>query len=429
MLNKLSQFKPSKSFKNAIWLIGGNIIHKVIAFVIGLWTARYLGPGNYGLINYANAYITFFFSLATLGINSVIVKKFIDDPEREGTTLGTTLVLQCVASILSVGMIFGIVCIADFGEPLTILVVLLSSLGLFFQQFDTVKYWFQSKLASKYAAVATIMAYIVTSAYKVILLIFGKNVTWFALATSLDYVCVAIILYSVYRHKKGPRLRFSYHTAKELLSSSCHYILSGLMVSIYGATDKLMLKQMLNEEAVGFYGTAVSLANVWVFILVAIIDSLNPVIMSLHNTDQKAYLRKNRQLYSIVFYLSLLVSVLFTVFSELAIQILYGDAYAGAAAPLRVITWYVAFSYLGVARNVWVVCENKQRYLSGIYIGSAVVNVVLNAVMIPVLGATGAAIASLISQVCTIFVIPLFIKEMRPNVKLMLDGILLKGRK
>ena len=69
----------NKVIRNAGWLIGGNIVHKLIAFIIGIWTARYLGPGDYGLITYASAYTTFFFSIATLGINSVIVKKFIGE--------------------------------------------------------------------------------------------------------------------------------------------------------------------------------------------------------------------------------------------------------------------------------------------------------------------------------------------------------------
>ena len=95
----------NKVIYNAGWLIGGNIVHKLIAFIIGIWMARYLGPSDYGLITYASAYTTFFFSLATLGINSVIVKKFIDNPRQEGYTLGTTLVLQGAASLLSILMI------------------------------------------------------------------------------------------------------------------------------------------------------------------------------------------------------------------------------------------------------------------------------------------------------------------------------------
>lgn len=424
---KIKQLFGSRVTRNAGWLIGGNVVYKLIAFLVGIWTARYLGPSNYGLINYASAYLTFFFSLSTLGLNGIIVKEFIDKPEEEGVTLGTTLVLQGTASILSSLLIISIVFFIDYGEKETLIVVSLCSIGLFFQMMDSLKYWFQSKLMSKYCAIATTGAYIISSIYKVILLVLGKSVRWFALATSIDYLFVAVILFIIYKKKSGPRLGFSIEKAKSMLKKSYHYILSGLMVAIYGATDKLMLKQFLNEAEVAYYGTALSICNVWVFVLAAIIDSFNPIILELHNNSESAYIKKNMQLYSIVFYCSMIVGVFYTAFAGIGIQILYGDAYMPAVTPLRIITWYVAFSYLGVARNAWVVSENKQKYLIPINAGSAIMNVVLNAILIPGMGASGAAIASLITQISTIFVVPLFIRDMRPNVALMVDAVLLKG--
>lgn len=421
-----SLFRMSRVKRNAGWLIGGNIVNKLVAFIVNIWTARYLGPSNYGLINYAAAYTTLFFSLCTLGINSVIVKELIDHSDDEGTTMGTTLVLQGASSLLSIGMICLIVFFLNSGEKQTLLVTFLCSLGLFFQMMDSLKYWFQSKLESKYAAIATTVAYTISSLYKVVLLITGKSVVWFAIATSVDYLCVAIILYATYRKMNGPRFRFSKEKAKSLFFSSYHFILSGLMISIYGATDKLMLKNMMDESAVGYYGTAVSICNVWVFILAAIIDSYKPVITELHNTNYKEFENKNIQLYSIVFYCSVTVSLLITVFAQFGINLLYGKAYLPAVQPLRIITWYVAFSYLGVARDTWIVCERKQKYLPLIYMGAAVTNVILNTIMIPNWNASGAAFASLVTQISTVFVFPLIIKDFRPNVKLMTRAVMLK---
>ncbi len=427
-MNLLKIYKNSPVAKNAGWIIAGNIVQKLISLFIGLWSARYLGPLNFGLITYAGAYSIFFFAIATLGLNSIIVKKFIDNPETQGETLGTVLGLQSVSGLISSFVILGISSVLDFGEPLTILIVFLSNLGLFFQVFDSVKYWFQSKLMSKYYTVATLLGYIIISIYKLFLLISGKSVVWFAVSNSIEYVCIALFLYFVYYKKKGPRLKFSFKKAKEFLGESYHFILSGLMIAIYGATDKLMLKQILDEESVGYYGIAMTVALMWVFILEAIIDSVRPSIMESYNKDKSVYKKKNIQLYSIVFYLSLFVSLGITIFAKFGVNLLYGEAFMGAVAPLRVITWYVAFSYLGVARDIWIICEGYQKYIPKIYIASALINVVLNFCLIPVLGAEGAAAASLITQIATIF-IPAFIKEMRPNVKMMLDAILLRSSK
>jgi O-antigen/teichoic acid export membrane protein len=164
----------------------------------------------------------------------------------------------------------------------------------------------------------------------------------------------------------------------------------------------------------------------WVFILGAIIDSLYPTILRLHRENREAYEKKNRQLYAIVFYLSMLASVMFLLLGDFVIAMLYGKDYAIAAPILKVVTWYTAFSYLGVARDAWVVCENKQKYLKYIYLCAACLNVGLNALMIPKLGAVGAALASLITQMFTSIILPLCIRELRPNAKLMLEAIMLR---
>ena len=412
--------------KNAGWIIGGKIIQMTINLVVGLITARYLGPSNYGLINYAGAYTAFFSSICTLGINSVIVKEFVDNPEKEGTVIGSTLVLRAVSSLFSAVTIIGISFVIDAGEPVTQAVVALSAVGVIFQIFETFNYWFQSKLQSKTTAVVTLIAYIITSAYKVILFIAKKPVTYFAFATSLDYICLAILLYLSYKKYKGGKLIFSKNYGVTLLKKSYHFILPGLMVAIYGQTDKIMLKHMISNEEIGYYSTAVSLCNMWCFVLSAIIDSLYPPIMESFKRDNKEFEQKNKLLYAIVFYVSAGVSVLFTLFGGIAIKILYGEAYMPTVAPLRIITWYTAFSYLGVARNAWIVCMDRQKYLKYIYLSAAITNVVLNCIFIPLWGASGAALASLIAQVITTLVVPFFIKDMRENSVMMLKAIVFK---
>ena len=249
---------------------------------------------------------------------------------------------------------------------------------------------------------------------------------WFAFATSVDYIVLGVILFIAYKKHGGEKLSFSLKRGKEILSKSYHYILSGLMVSIYGHTDKFMLKQMLSETQVGYYATATALCTMWTFVLYAIIDSMYPTIVKAFKKDKYVFEKRNRQLYSIVFYVSVFVSLCFMLFGDFAIGFLYGEEYLPAVNPLKMVTWYTAFSFLGVARSAWMVCNDKQKYLKYMYIPAIIINVGLNYLLIPSMGATGAALASLITQVFTSIILPLFIKDLRPNAKLMLEGIFLR---
>ena len=419
----LQTLRKNKVVKNAGWIIAGKVANKLLAFVVGVFAARYLGPGNYGLINYAAAYATFFASLCTLGINSILVKNFVDHPEQEGETIGTTLLLRAVSSLLSALAIVGIVSVVDKGEPLTVAVVALYSIGLVFQVFDTLNYWFQSRLQSKYSAIAELVSYAAMSAYKIILLALGKSVEWFAVASALDYIVLAVFLLIAYFRNGGVRFCCSLKKARELLQSSYSFIIAGLMVSVYACTDKLMLKQMLGADAVGHYSLASTVSVSWAFLLSAVIDSLYPEIVQSFRKDRLRYERKNRQLYAIVIYASLFVSALICLIAKPFVVTLYGEKYLAAVMPLRIVVWYTAFSYLGVARNAWMVCENQQKYLKYLYISAAALNVVLNLALIPLWGASGAAAASLITQASTTILLPALIRPLRPNAKLMLDAV------
>lgn len=398
----------------------------LINLFVGLLTARYLGPSNFGLVNYAAAYAGFFNAFCTLGITSILVKEFISNPGKEGEILGTSLLLRAISSFLSAVVIICVVVNVDADEPTTILVVALSSIGLVFRAFEVFNYWFQSRLQSRVTAVVSLIAYGAMAAYKVILLATGRNVVWFAFATSVDYICIGALLLLAYRKHGGGTLRVSLGYGKDLLSRSRYFILPSLMVAVYAQTDKFMLKQMLGDAQIGYYSTAVSLSSVWCFVLQAIIDSVYPSIMEAYGKDEGLFVKRNKQLYAIIFYISLFVSVVFTVFAEWIVWLLYGEAYLPAAAPLRVITWYTAFSYLGVARNAWIVCKDRQKYLLPVYGLSAISNVILNLILIPKLGTVGAAAASLAAQVMTTMIFPFLIPDLRENSVLMVEAIALK---
>ena len=429
LFNISKKLKGSAEVNNFSWLVSGKLIQMILSLVVGLLAARYLGPSNYGLINYSTTYMTFFSALCSLGISSVIVKNFTDKPEETGTTLGTTLFLRIISSFVSGLLIIGIVSVVDKDEQLTLIVTAIVCVGLIFQPFDAFNYWFQYKYKAKVIAIVSLTAYAAVALYRVFLMVQGRDVRWFAFATVLDYLVVAILLVGSYVKFNGPKLKFSFVKAKELLGVSYHFILSSLMVAIYGYTDKLMLKQMLNETEVGYYSTATAICAMWAFVLQAVIDAVYPTVMNLYKQDKVAFEKKNRQLYAILFYTAVGVSMIITIFAPVGIRILYGADYLPATLPLRIVTWYTAFSYLGVARNAWIVCEGKQKYLKYMYVLAAVINICLNTIIIPIMGTAGAALASLITQIFTSIILPACFKEMRPNAKMMIDAILLRGIK
>lgn len=414
--------------KNTLWLLGGQILKMLISLAVGMLTARYLGPSNYGIINYVSAYLTFFTSIVGLGLNGVIIYEFGSHRDEEGTILGTAIFLRFFVGVLSSLTMVGIIFAFDRSDKMIVAVAILQSIQLPFLAFDTFNYWYQSKLISKYAVIVQTAAYICTSAYKVYLLATEKSVEWFAFATSLDAILLALLYFATYIRVDLPKLSVSFYVGKRMLKRSGPFILANMMVFVYGQMDRIMLKQLLNSsEAVGLYSAAVTITNLIALLPTAILDSGRPVIVEAKATDEKLYQKRIRQLFAGILWSCFAYSLGITVLSKWVIRALYGSAYLGANICLKIVVWYTAFSFVGSGKSLWLICEEKEKYVFILSAMGAGTNLVLNWLIIPSLEINGAAIATLITQLFTNLIYPAMFEDTRGYAVCVLDAIRLRN--
>ncbi len=408
---------------NALWIISCKIIQAFLGLIVSMLSARYLGPSNFGIINYAASVVAFFVPIMQLGFRSTLVQEFIEFPEKEGETLGTSVVLNVIAALAS---ILGIICFSfcvNYNEPETYIVCGLYSLNLIFQALEMMQYWFQAKLLSKYTSLSMLFAYFINSLYKIFLLITGKNIYWFAISSGIEYMIISISLYVVYKKVGGPKLSFSYIRAKKMFAKSKYYIVSGIMVTIFQQTDRLMIKWMVGNAATGYYSAAVTCAGMTSFIFSAIIDSMRPVILESKKKSMHLFEKNVSRLYAFIFYVSLLQCIFTVFFSKTIICFVYGKEYEPAVNALRIIVWYVAYAYFGSIRNIWILAENKQKYLWIINLSGALLNVFLNLILIPKYQIVGASVASFITQIFSNFLLGFILEPIKKNNTLLLRGI------
>lgn len=416
-------FFQNKVAKNASWIIGCKIAQSLIGLVIGMLTARYLGPSNFGIINYAASMVAFVTPIMQLGLSNVMVQEIVNHPEKDGEILGTSILMSLISAGFCVVGLVVTVFFWNAGETDTLIVCGLYSTILFFQAIELFVYWFQAKYLSKYTSIASFAAYLIVALYKVYLLISGKSVYWFAVSNSFDIMLIAIACFVLYKKKGGGRLSVSLTTAKRLFSKSHYYIVSSLMVVIFAQTDRVMIKNMLGNSETGFYSAAVICAGLTSFVFSAIIDSFRPLIFENKKKSDATFENSMSMLYSIVIYLALVQSFLMTIFAPFVIKILYGNDYAPAVSALQIVVWYTTFSYMGSVRNIWILAEGKQKYLWMINLSGAVANVLLNYLFIPKWGINGAALASLITQFFTNVIVNHIICPIRHNNYLIAKGL------
>ena len=293
----------NRVLKNTSWIVISKVAQSLVSLVVSMLTARYLGPSNFGLINYAASIVAFVVPLMQLGLRATLVYELIQKPDEEGSTLGTALLMNVLSAFLCIASIAAFVTIANGNETTTIVVCMLYSLNLIFQALEMCQYWFQKKLLSKYVSLISLIAYIIVSLYKVYLLLTQKNIYWFAVAQSIDYFLIAIGLLFAYKKLGGQKLSFSFKRGLEMVSKSKYYIISGMMVTVFAQTDRLMIKNMIGDEQTGYYSAAAACAGIASFVFAAIIDSMRPVILEGKKSSNDSYELNVSRLFAIVFYL------------------------------------------------------------------------------------------------------------------------------
>ena len=415
--------RGNRVINNVKWVIICKTIQSVTQLLIGMLTARYLGPDNYGLINYAKSVIAFAVPFMRLGLDITLTKELVDNPEQQDRVMGTALAMEIVSSLVCLGAVIGFVSVFNHGEPQTIAVCVLYGVSMFFQAVELIQHWFHSNLKSKYPSIAALISYGVVSIIKIYFLVSAKSVYWFAIAYSAEYGIIGLLLLIQYFRKEKRTLRFSVPLAKEMFSRGKYYIWAALMVSMFQNTDHVMLKLMVGNDENGYYTAAITAVGVVQFVYMAIIDSVRVVILENKKTDGEAYRRNLSGLYGLITYMSVAQSIAFVVLAKVIIHVLYGSEYMAAVPILRLLVWYVAFSYMGVIRNIWILAEERQSILWKINLMGALLNVLINALLIPGWGACGAATASLLTQIFTNFLLGFIYKPLRENNQLMLAGM------
>jgi PST family polysaccharide transporter len=383
---------------NTGWLMVDRLIRMGMGLFVGVWVARYLGPEQFGSLNFAISFVALFGSVTSLGLEAIVMREVLHAPEDSRDILGTALALRSGAGFLCVGAAIGVVRLIQPHDRQALILVSIISLTLVFQAFDTIDVFFQSQIRSKITVWAKNGAFLLFAAIRVAL-IYAKAPLWvFAVATISETAAGAAGLILGYELTSGRLLlwKSSKKRALLLLQQSWPVIFSGMAIMVYMRLDMVMLKMMKGDFAVGLYAAATRVSEVWYFVPQAIVSSVSPAIMRVKDNPTLLNARLKR-LFSLMTISACAIGSVVALASHLIIRILYSNSYAGAGPVLAVHVWASVFVFLGVAQYPWDIARNQVKL--GLYrtVLGAVINVAMNLYLIPRYAAMGAAIATVVS--------------------------------
>lgn len=411
-------------FANTSWLMGHRVLSMMVALFVGVYVARYLGPEQFGLLSYAGSFVALFTALASLGLDSIVIRELIKEPGRRDALLGTAFWLKAGGAVLMWGCIITAVPFTSNDAQTNILIAIIA-FAVIFQAFNVIDYNYQAQVKSKYVVFVQIIQLVVSSATKIILVCISAPLVWFACVFLLDSVLIAGGLAIAYTSNRGKLWFWDWHcqTAKQLLRDSWPLILSGIAISVYLRIGQVMIKEMLDAEQVGLYAAAARLSEAWYFIPVAISSSVFPAIINSKKMNEALYYQRLQKLYYLMVLIALTIALPTTFLAPWVIGLLYGSAYLPAAGVLSIHIWTGVFVFLGVASGKWFLAENYiNKNLYRTLLGM-VINIAANLILIPVYGILGAAIAALLGQLAADLLYDVFDKQTYPSLKMKINAL------
>ena len=425
--NKWNNPEFQKYFKNTLWLFSEKFIRLGVGFFVGVLVARYLGPKNFGILSYAQSVVFLLLPIASLGIDSIVVRELVYGKDNQYIILTSAFILKLFGLFLYFFILYILVKLLNNSSYVNNIIFIIS-LSVIFEIFKVIESFFQSKTLLKYISLSELTSFFTVSILKIFFIIIKFPLLFFALSYPIERFLASLgYLYFFYKDLarydnplKYPKFWKSYLLMiKKLLKWGLPIVFSGFAISIYMKIDQIIIQKLLGSYYVGQYSIAVRLTEIFLFIPVLITKSISPSVYSLKSTNSELYYNRLLFIYRFFIAISLFISFLIFILSEKIVNIIYGKKYLLASKILKIYIWSNIFVYMNNASWLWYIAENLQYLASIRLILGATVNIVLNLIFIPKYGIVGAAWTTVISYAIAAYFGNLISKKTLVNFKLL----------
>jgi len=358
--------------------------------------ARYLGPMEYGHWGFAAALVALFGPAADLGLSTIAIRNLARGQESR-VFMGAAFQLKAASTAVLVVAIALVGALASGGVPWAVTCFLgaqmvTASFGLLLQSL------FRSSERMTLDATVTIVSAVMGVAVTAALVTAGAGVEVLAAGFFASTLAAVLVALAIASQGLLPRsLVWDSGAARKLLMETLPLGIGMMATAIYYFFDRVLMGALGQDVQVGWYTAAympvLLIANGVGVIRTAFLPAQSRAFAS---SDGPASLLRSYGRLSLT--LSLPVGILGVVLARPLLLAVYGDAYEPATLALRLLFGTCAVMFLSSFFGSNLLAADRQSaYLRGVALG-ALVNVGLNAFMVPLWSLNGAAVGTLASE-------------------------------
>lgn len=409
-----------KIIKNIVITGISQFLISILGFLLLIYIARYLGEADFGKYNFALSFTALFVIISDLGISNLIIREVAREKKLAGEYIINASLTKSLLSFISFILIVLSINLMNYPQDVKIVVYLFGIYTILTSFALTFRSIFQAFEKMEYNAIVELTKQIMLIFFALYIIRSGYGL--FELACSylltgiLDIILSFLILYKQIS-RSGIQANFLF--CRKLIVKSIPFGLNELFGVIFFKIDIIMLSSIQSDSAVGIYSAAcVPLLSLSTIISYMVASTLYPV-MSKYFLSSKKSLEEITVLtskYMIIIGFPIGIGCL--LLSDQFIELLYADQYSSSIIAFQILAFFIPFRLVSKITGTLLTSINKQNVRT-ISVGlSSLINIILNAILIPRFSFIGASVATVLSELILYYIFNMFIEKYYGRVKI-----------
>ncbi|NYB25999.1 MAG: flippase [Methanobacteriaceae archaeon] len=385
--------------KNTGILSIAQIISYVLVFFYTIYIARYLGAEGFGILSFAIAIVGIFTILTDLGISTLTVRDVARDRSLGPKYLGNGLVIKVILAVVSFGLIALAVNLLNYPSE-TITVVYFIALSTIFGSIASFIFSiFQAHEKMEFQGLGQILNAVLMFSGVFIAIAMSLDVVGFSFVyfiTSLISLIYSLLIY-IWKFSLPP-VEVDRVFWGKLLKGAIPFGITGIFVTIYYWIDSVMLSVMAGNEVVGWYNASYKVIFLFLSFQSLFIVSIFPVLSSFYKTSRESLKYAYERSFKYMLIISIPIAIFGTLVADKIILLIYGPDFMPSIVALQILIWTVVFMFINNISGNFLGSIDQQVVVSKVAAVGAVVNIVLNLVLIPEFSYVGSSFATVFTE-------------------------------
>jgi len=385
--------------RNSAFVIGFQILTRVLAFAFNVYVVRRLGAAHFGQYSTVMAYVAVFGIFTDLGLAPYSVREMAEDRARTAWLLPNSIAIRSLLSLV-VLVVAPLSAVLLGKEGHVVLGILVASAGQLVWAFQgPLECALIARERLDYHAVFTFAERLVFWVLGTLALVGGAGFIALILASLTGVVVRSLLSAWVLVRRLGVgRLELNARRWPSLLRAALPFGVSGIAFVLRHRFDTILMSFVLTDQAVGWYNVSLNLLGVLTMLVFSFGQALYPSMARVQVEEPAALARLTRRAFKYLLIVSLPIAVGGTILAERIVVTLYTEEFIYSARVLQVMLWALPseflLSLLGRLANVL----HLERGLARVTVINAGITIALDLLLVPTMGAVGAALAFTISR-------------------------------